>query len=332
MYNSSLDGLRGFAVILVMISHANRDLAHAGWVGVEIFFILSGYLITGSIQKNNLKEFFVRRIFRILPALSVFLTLYLSSSFFLNFKNDSNLIISIVLFFSNWLFAYNLVDQKYITHLWSLALEEQFYLILPWLLISIRFNKNILFLIFLFFFLYKVHFIFLGDFQRFYYGTDTRLSSFILGSLVYLVRDKFLKNNFIFNNHQILSILIIIILLSISFLEIGKNTFAWVFLSNISLFLLILVFTRYDKNYVFNIFSHNFLIFFGKISFSLYLFHGFIFSYLLYEKNFSSTEVFILGGSISIFLSFVNYKYIEDPCINFSKKILEGRRTLYEKN
>lgn len=320
MHIPALDGLRGVAVLLVMISHANRDYAHAGWVGVEIFFILSGYLITGSIQKNSLKNFYIRRAARILPALIVFFFLYLLFSYFFDLKNELNLIISIVLFFSNWLFAFNFIDQPYITHLWSLAVEEQFYLLFPWFLLFVRFKKKGLFFIFLFFFIYKLHFIFLGDFQRFYYGTDTRLSSFLLGSLIYFFKDYKLGKNFISKYSISLYFLSMITIVFISFSSLGKETFIWVFFSNICAVILIALSLDsrfYSKN---KILSNKYLVWIGKLSFSIYLFHGAIFSYMLYSQKNSMFYILIIGGAISVILSYLSYNYIENPVSNYIRK------------
>ena len=146
-YLPGLDGLRALAVVGVMIYHANHTWLHGGFLGVEVFFVISGYLITLLIitehertRKVDLKAFWIRRARRLLPALFVLLlvlSLYMSMFERRPLGNTRGDIIAGLLYGSDW---YQLwAGQGYtnfeafapLRHLWSLAVEEQFYLVWP---------------------------------------------------------------------------------------------------------------------------------------------------------------------------------------------------------
>jgi len=136
-YNKSLDGFRGLSVFLVFLFHA--DAVPFGWIGVEMFFVLSGYLITATLLDTRsltlacyLLRFYWRRIMRIWPLYIGFLCILLASSFYVDgldrFRSDIGYILS---------FTYNLQVgvtqdwQESYSHLWSLSIEEQFYTLWP---------------------------------------------------------------------------------------------------------------------------------------------------------------------------------------------------------
>ena len=150
-YRSEIDGLRAIAVIPVIFFHAGAHLFKGGFVGVDVFFVISGYLITfillNDIKLNRLSilKFYERRARRILPALfAVIFTTIPFEWFFLppmQLKDFFESIFTVVLFLSNFLFwsesgYFDLASEaKPLIHTWSLAIEEQFYLFFPALLI-----------------------------------------------------------------------------------------------------------------------------------------------------------------------------------------------------
>jgi len=150
-YSPPLDGLRAIAVILVMLTHANFQLGGNGILGVDMFFTLSGFLITTLLLEEHHKRseismlgFYVRRAFRLFPALYVVLAAALLYAFFFNEGMERSKIILEVI--SASLYLYNIAwmwdwDGPLLRHMWSLAVEEQFYLVWPWVLIfTLRFN------------------------------------------------------------------------------------------------------------------------------------------------------------------------------------------------
>lgn len=146
-YRPEVDGLRAIAVVSVILYHAGFGLASGGFIGVDIFFVISGYLITGIVHRElaagefSLLRFYERRARRILPALFAMLAATLLAGWFLlspgQLKGLSQSAVSVVAFLSN---HYFLLKTGYFSpaaaelpllHMWTLSVEEQFYVVLP---------------------------------------------------------------------------------------------------------------------------------------------------------------------------------------------------------
>ena len=214
-YIPALDGLRTLAVVAVVLYHLNLTWAQGGLLGVTIFFVLSGYLITrlllNEVAKTgriDLKSFWIRRIRRLVPAVVtvVFVTCALCTIFnhvmLTKMRPD---ILPSLLFFNNWWqIAQNvsyfnaLGDPSPLTHFWSLAIEEQFYLIWPPLLfamVSMHVSKPntrrvVLGLAAVSALAMMVLYNPAGDPSRVYYGTDTRVFSLLLGAWMAFIPDR----------------------------------------------------------------------------------------------------------------------------------------------
>lgn len=160
-YRRDIDGLRAVAILLVVIFHAFPKFLRGGFIGVDIFFVISGYLITSIILKNqsqnnfSLLDFYSRRIRRIFPSLIVVLAFCLIAGWHILLENEYALlgkhIAAGAIYISNFVLqsesGYFDIDSelKPLLHLWSLAIEEQFYLVFPLLLIlGGRFRVNAL--------------------------------------------------------------------------------------------------------------------------------------------------------------------------------------------
>jgi peptidoglycan/LPS O-acetylase OafA/YrhL len=153
-YRPDVDGLRAVAVILVVVFHAFPHALPGGFVGVDVFFVISGYLITGLILEDRLAEkfsfrrFYARRARRILPALALIIAATLAIGWFVllpaPFARLGLYAISGALFFPNLLswseagYFDAAAKAKPLLHLWSLGVEEQFYLVWPALLVALR--------------------------------------------------------------------------------------------------------------------------------------------------------------------------------------------------
>lgn len=153
-YRSDIDGLRAIAVLLVVAFHAFPVVIRGGFIGVDVFFVISGYLITGIIwrelRSGNFSpiSFYARRIRRIFPALIVVLAAVMALGWFTLLPNPLAQLglqsFAGGLFFPNILFLNQsgyfdpAAETKPLLHLWSLGVEEQFYLVWPWLLLCIR--------------------------------------------------------------------------------------------------------------------------------------------------------------------------------------------------
>lgn len=153
-YRADIDGLRSFAIGSVVVFHAFPRMLHAGFVGVDVFFVISGYLISSLILRHHdkasfsLAGFYRNRVRRLFPGLVVVLSTTLVAAGFILFPPDFGRfgwhLLSSVLFFQNitlWRESgyFDLASQtKPLLHLWSLAVEEQFYLVWPVLLVALR--------------------------------------------------------------------------------------------------------------------------------------------------------------------------------------------------
>ena len=159
-YRPELDGLRGIALLLVMGFHAQIAGLEAGFLGVDLFFVLSGYLITRLIYAQlltdtfDLSQFYIRRSWRLFPTLWVVILVSSSFAYFLLspslFKDFGQSIVASLLFVSNFLFwhesGYFQAESldKALIHTWSLGVEEQFYFVFPLLLLALtRHNTQV---------------------------------------------------------------------------------------------------------------------------------------------------------------------------------------------
>jgi peptidoglycan/LPS O-acetylase OafA/YrhL len=346
-YRPEIDGLRTVSVFAVIIYHANfvlfgNTLFQGGFFGVDIFFVISGYLITTLILKEvfktnqfSFKYFYERRIRRILPVLLLVTIITSIISYFillpLSFIDFGKSILSIIFFGSNFYFNYtgNFYGQensllKPLLHTWSLSVEEQFYILFPiFLIIIIRFfRKHLLTVLFLSF---LISLLFSEYFSRFHPGTSFYQLPFrgfelLIGSLL-----SYFELNNIGKKRKSYSILnqicpslgIILILYSFLFFNFTKifhpSVITLIPLIGVSL---IIWFSKKGE-LITEILSSKIFVFFGLISFSLYLWHYPIFAFLRYIDVFNELYwVKLLAVLLTIILSIISYYLIERPFRN----------------
>jgi len=189
----SLDGLRAISIFFVLVSHIfynseNEDLKILGRVGVEIFFVISGFLITTLLLKEkvltskiNLKKFYIRRAFRILPVVLLYLLVlsFLNGLFDLGISNRS--FVAAIFFVKN-LPIPNTGDW-YTGHLWSLAIEEQFYLLFPFLIMRLTIPAYKYFVLALVCVLPIINFLYYQEVGPFYSNRSVHLIAMIIVNL-----------------------------------------------------------------------------------------------------------------------------------------------------
>ena len=342
-YRPEIDGLRAVSIISVILYHATLsfkdiNIFEGGFLGVDIFFLISGFLITGILITNikkegriDFKEFFERRIRRILPALLFVILIVSVFSHIILLPIDLvelSLSALYAIFFNSNLYFY-LSDLQYGTsigllkpllHTWSLAVEEQFYLLFPFFLFFVRKDLNkiffaLLLLTVLSFFYANLNT--LNNFKLSFYILPSRIWEITLGSLLALVvfnNKKSYTNSFL----NYLSPKIGICLIILSVFLFNKNTLHPSIITLVPLIgaILIIFFSNKDE-VITKILSSKFLVFIGKISFSLYLWHFPIFAFARYTEvvpnNFFGE--LILGFTV-IFFSIFSYYLIERPFRN----------------
>ncbi len=343
-YRSEIDGLRAIAVIPVVFFHSGFNLFSGGYVGVDVFFVISGYLITTIILKEldkktfSLENFYLRRARRILPAL-IFVVLVSSIISFI-FLTRSELgsyfksVISTLLFYSNFHFYKTSPyfkeesDLEPLLHTWSLSIEEQFYIVFPiLLLIFYKFLKKYIFLLFIFGFLVSL---FIAQFLALktdgilnFYFTLSRAWELALGAMcAYLNIYKNLSYSNLLRN-LLSSIGFIMIFVSIFFFS--KQTLYPSFYTLIPTIgtALIILFAN-EKTYVKKILSVRLFVTLGLVSYSLYLWHQPVLAFgRIFLENFSIIQKFALLF-LSLILSIFSYHFIEKTFRNKSKIGFKG--------
>lgn len=195
---SALDGLRGLAVILVLVFHFSwsfpdagvlhtvRDYLWSGWIGVDLFFVLSGYLITRGLLKDSpfsigkrLKLFWARRAFRIFPL--YYIVVIVGTLVCLAIGAASEIPgPSYWLYFQNYTLAFDPMPLRWTAHFWSLAIEEQFYFVWPLvvLLAGKRARLTVATVLFFGSVLLRTAFMVLGHKMHFFGWDDEQLSKF----------------------------------------------------------------------------------------------------------------------------------------------------------
>ena len=334
-YRKEIDGLRAIAVISVVIYHFFPHIMPKGFFGVDIFFVISGYLITShfiSLQNNNkkiksLRIFYSKRIKRLLPALFIFFTIttLVVINIFLNsdINKYGSSLVAAKTFFSNFYFwrdgGYFGTDNhlKPLLHIWSLSVEEQFYLLYPtFILISIWITKelkvSIIYLIFtltLLSFLLWLYLHHIGGANPAFFLLPTRVWQFGLGGFLVFIKFK--------NSTSKSLITDIILVISILALFFGLIVDLGVIIQTIivSLAATFFLYSSFKSNVALLwIFKNILSVWVGRISYSLYLYHWPIVVFLLYY--FIDRPPFfisIIGIFISLMLGYLSYKYIETP-------------------
>lgn len=181
-YNPSLDGLRALAVLVVVAFHARVPGFSGGYIGVDLFFVLSGYLITQVFTINpDLKRFYIRRAKRLVPALSLMLITYLAvfSIIVPDHPHGRDAIVAF-LYLTDYAAAF-WEAPYYIGHTWSLAVEEHFYFLWPLILLRFRPAVKVLLIAYIIATVWRWGWY---DWLEAYYRFDTRLSGLILGGIL----------------------------------------------------------------------------------------------------------------------------------------------------
>jgi peptidoglycan/LPS O-acetylase OafA/YrhL len=344
-YLDHVDALRAISVILVILFHLNSKLFSFGYLGVDIFFVISGYVITNSLYNQQIKKkdgifyFYLKRIKRIFPILFLVIFSFLITYIFLSpLKGDTNFFlessISALVGVSNLYFINNEINYFFIDqinpllHTWSLGIEEQFYLVYPILLISIfKFLKGntekisgcLMLLIIVSFMIYYFEDGFFGDF----YSPLARFWEIGLGCFAFFYTSISIKYK---------NILFYIFCFALFFLIINFQNEKIIQYSNLFAALISFIFIvkfRNIKNINFNLIIEKIgLPYLGKISYSLYLWHLPVLYFC--EIYFSEINLYINFFIISLILSVSSYHFYENPIRK--SKILDQLITKLLKN
>ena len=349
-YRPDIDGMRAIAVLLVVLYHANFPFITGGYIGVDVFFVLSGFLITLGIDKEmntnsfSFKQFYLRRIRRIIPVLVFIMLIVTIPACFILFSDDlesyARTLLHTILSTNNlhlWInngdyFAGN-SDLMPFLHTWSLSVEEQFYFLWPLLLLFIHhklsLQKRLIFIV-LFLILGIILSVYLTNTNPnfAYFLLPARIFELTIGACLAMFWKKLPvlsrnKNNFL----SIIGIVIILIpavLLNKSSLFPGLNAILPCFGTAL------LIFTgKEDKNkgIINKLLLNKGLVLIGLTSYSMYLWHWPIFVFIKYLGINLDGLVRIFSLILLFVLSYFSWRFVEQPFrkkykYNFKKTLL----------
>ncbi len=355
-----IDGLRAIAILLVISFHyINNQLVNAtdkiakffclatsfGWAGVDLFFVLSGFLIGSILIANKHKNkffstFYIRRFVRIIPTyylLIIFFIIICTIPFFkTNYFVAGNNVIptwSYFLMMHNvYMGQLNNMGNNAMSVTWSIGIEEQFYLIIPFIIYYIK-NKWLPFLL--------VFFIILANIFRFYYTTPgqwipayvllpCRMDAISFGVLIAWINSNYNLTTFATKYFKKISLIMISTVAICAFLYLKYQDIGIIRNSLFALFFACAIVFALSKPNSFygKILANNALNWIGKISYSLYLFHYLIIGIFnviatTYFKNIGTILgicTTILALLFTFLFSWIVYNYIEKPTVALGKK------------
>ena len=347
-YITGLDGIRAIAVIMVLAYHLKLALFKSGFLGVTVFFVLSGYLITDILISEveeegtiDLKNFWLRRIRRLVPAVMSMAVVIIFVSAVVNkiiFTKGCKDFLASVLGFNNWWQIFNKVSYfeaagvpSPFTHCWSLAIETQFYLIYPLILLGIyklaksrgegRAKRGLLFagvtllLALISVILMIVLFDPQQDASRVYYGTDTRAFSLLFGALLAILWEyRMVPRKLSASVNMVLGSLSFAVLLVMTIAINGSSNFWYRGGQFIGTILTVLVIYTVSgrKTWLIRFLSNPVLKWIGDRSYSIYLWHYPII--LLISKGIkASWWITLIEIVLSVVLAELSYRFIETP-------------------
>lgn len=348
------------AVLATILTHTFPGIFPGGFIGVDVFFVISGFLISSIILRNifqgnfSYSIFYYRRIRRIFPALIIILIFCLIVGFFMLSKDEYFLLgkhtFLSSIFVSNYIFSKEFghfkatTELKPLSHLWSLCIEEQFYILFPCILVFF-FKRNLFFILIILFFVSFTLNIFMIkiDSNATFYLLPTRIWELTCGSIIAyynFLKEESVERKIIFLNNfsgnsstfiaEALSLIgFILFFYSVMFIHGNINYPGWyALLPTLSSCLIIIAGPQALINR--RIFSDKDIVRVGLISYPLYLWHWpiLIFSQGLTNYFSNTLKIYIKIFSIfaSIFLAWATYNFLEKP-IRLNKR-LEAKNLL----
>ncbi len=330
-FRKDIQGFRALAFLLVFVFHINSSWLPGGFIGVDLFFVISGFLITSIMihQKENgtfnFIDFFEKRIRRIIPAHFFMLLIVSLSGYFIYLYSDisglKSSLLSSALFISNKYFGSGdsyfgaKLAENPLLHTWSLSIEMQFYFILPFLLIFI--SKKILpyvigLLLFGITFYTSYNLINYGASSHIYFSLIARMPEFFIGVLLSLLATKV---NFNEKVSQLISTFGLFLLLGSLIFINEHSAFPGVLALIPALGIGMLLIS--NENPISRFFSNKNFVYVGELSYSLYLWHWPIIAFMRYRngwakpQEFSIAEILIIV-LLTILLSIFSYYFVED--------------------
>lgn len=363
---SELDGVRGLAVLLVLMLHIIpynpvvvdlpfskfvHAFSHMGWAGVDIFFVLSGFLITSILLQTKtgvgyFKNFYARRALRTFPLYYLTITTVFLVVFIFFPDQRREVVFNLpwyYLYFSNWGFSFLLLADPFSIGLtWSLAIEEQFYLAWPLIVRYFNFKKLAVFSLILVVsslilrivlpYIYTSPTVDYGE--LFYHATFTRLDSLILGALIAVAYEldfwkkvlKIFAAPVLVVSLAVVSYLVYLNPISPLWDNPPMYIYGFTFIALGAGGLIVMLTTYSENNLLRRVFRFRVLSFFGKYSYAIYLFQRIPILFLdkFFKENLISGYpgwflFSFLALLIPVIMALISWNLFENPILNFKK-------------
>ena len=343
-YRPEIDGLRALALIPVILFHSGSEIFRGGFIGVDVFFVISGYLITTilieDIENNRFSiiNFYERRARRILPAMYFVMLVCIPFAWMWmlpsQIKEFSLSLLAVSLFSSNFLFWREsgyfeaLADEKPLLHTWSLAVEEQFYLLFPVFLILVwRFGKNKVFWMIILMTLFSLILSEWGwrnkPIANFYLAPTRAWELFSGAVLAFVIQKRGIQKN------NLLALIGLFAIIFSIFVFDESTPFPSVY-ATIPVFGVFLIVLFAEKTTITaKLLSTKAFVGVGLISYSAYLWHQPLFAFARIKLNNEPSEILMVSLSIfSLALAIISWKYIEKPFRRKDKNSFSSRSIL----
>lgn len=339
-YFPALDGVRGWMAIGVLIHHVNMVWFTGAMITMELFFVISGFLITAVILRGiekhghfDLKGFWKRRIARLYPVLILVVVLFTLVAYILVDDPRPSLkdALATLLYYSNWTKLNNYVYPTIFGQSWSLAVEEQFYLL--WSLIflaalKLRLNKMcvafFLVCLALLCMAWKYYLIAQGaPWSRLYYALDTRLDAFVVGGLLALsfpLLQPLIQRPML---HAVLTLSACAFLVLLAFgTPKDISYFYWQQTSAVLLSAMVVLLLASPRKGIFQwLFSLKLSVLLGERCYSIYLWHWPLIWILLIKFEFSKNVLLLIVLPSVLLLSWLSYAWVELPFMSKRRSI-----------
>lgn len=331
-YRPEIDGIRAFAVTAVIINHFNKEILPSGYLGVDIFFVISGFVITSSLASRPSKNFrdflagfYTRRIKRLVPVLVLFVLVTSILICLFNPTPDASLKTGIASLFglSNLYLLRQSTDYfaastelNVFTHTWSLGVEEQFYFLFPFLVwftgfgrLATQGSRNLFWVMGVLSVTSLIAFIYSYKTNQpaAYFLMPTRLWEMGAGCLLFLSLKHF--NRFFRTLDKVPPLIVTGAVVAVLFVPLQfavQATFAIVVLTAV------LITCLRSGTAVYNLFTHPRVVYIGLISYSLYLWHWGVLSLSRWTIGIHWWSI-LLQLALMLLLSIASYRYVETP-------------------
>lgn len=336
MYRPDIDGLRAIAVLAVVFYHAFPSILPGGFIGVDIFFVISGYLITKLIlleyqsQTFKISSFYIRRAKRIFPALIIVLLTVVTLGWLVLTPEEYKLLGVPIAggagFLANFVFWKEAgyfdisADSKPLLHLWSLGIEEQFYIVWPlllaWLLKRTRRVSVGLLLVLLLASFVHSEFLIARDPTAAFYSPLARFWELGIGAAIAYFTPGPKIQRVVGRNSAMLAISgLALCLLSLALIHSNRSfPGVWALLPTAGAALIILSGLSQAQNLVTKLLSLRPLVVIGLISYPLYLWHWPLLSFArIMESETPSTHIRASLIGLSVVLAWLTYRFVETP-------------------